>query len=128
MSEPSTIVLKACPEAVKQAREFIAMVFGAWGLVDETARTIVSELTTNAIRHGSECGDLVIVRAYLLDGRPVVETWDRSASMPVARVPGLDSESGRGLLLIEALARRWGCRPLTDGGKVVFAELEAVPK
>lgn len=36
----------------------------------------------------------------------------------------LGAESGRGLLLMEALVTCWGCEPLDTGGKVVWAAIE----
>lgn len=128
MPEPATLVIKACPEALKQVRDFVALVFGAWGLEDYVARTVATELATNAIRHGSRRGDPVIVRAYLsADGCPVVEAWDRSDAEPSVRPFSLAAEHGRGLHMLEALVRRWGIRPLAEGGKVVYAVLEPVP-
>ncbi|MFB4317624.1 ATP-binding protein [Actinomadura sp. 21ATH] len=124
---PQSIVIPAVPEAVKQARDFVAKAFGAWGLEDYIARTVVSELATNAVRHGSADSDPVIVRAYLLGGRPVVEVWDRSDALPAVRPEHFAAESGRGLLLLDQLVPCWGTRPLVEGGKVVWAELEPVP-
>ncbi|MFC6883776.1 MULTISPECIES: ATP-binding protein [Actinomadura] len=126
MAEAAAVVVKAVPEAVKEAREFVALVFGEWGLDDHVARTVVSELVTNAIRHGSRDGDPVVVRVFALDGRPVIEVWDRSDAPPVVRPFDPGAENGRGLLLIGALVRRWGARPLAEGGKVVWAECEGV--
>ncbi|WP_165978552.1 ATP-binding protein [Actinomadura darangshiensis] len=128
MGEPATIVIKADVEAVREAREFVGLVFGGWGLADYVARTVVSELATNAIRHGSREGDPVVVRAYRReDGVAVVETWDRSDTPPVVRPVDHTAESGRGLLLMEALVLRWGTRRLSEGGKVVWVEIEPVP-
>ncbi|MEV5824082.1 ATP-binding protein [Spirillospora sp. NPDC052242] len=127
-SEPHTLVIKADPGAIKQVRDFVAVTFGAWRLDDDVARTVISELATNAIRHGSRAGDPVVVRAYRRDdGAAVVEAWDVSDAPPIVRPVDFAAESGRGLLLIEALVRRWGTRPLSEGGKVVWAELEPVP-
>ncbi|MBB4777717.1 ATP-binding protein [Actinomadura livida] len=127
MNEPATMVVKADLGAVREAREFVGLVFGAWGLEDYVARTVISELATNAITHGSREGDLVVVRVYRReDGVPVVEAWDRSEVVPVVGVVDYAAESGRGLLLMEALVRRWGTRPLSEGGKVVWAEIEPV--
>ncbi|MDL4774848.1 ATP-binding protein [Actinomadura xylanilytica] len=126
MCEPATIVIKAHSQAVKQVRDFVGLVFGGWGLDDHVARVVVSELATNSIKHGSGEGDSVIVRAYRLDGLPVLEAWDRSDALPVVREPGPAAESGRGLLLMETLVLRWGTRPLAEGGKVVYAVLDPV--
>ena len=38
-------------------------------------------------------------------------------------LPDPDAESGRGLWLVEQLARSWGVRPHRDGGKVVWCTL-----
>lgn len=85
MNEPATMVVKADLGAVREAREFVGLVFGAWGLEDYVARTVISELATNAITHGSREGDLVVVRVYRReDGVPVVEAWDRSEVVPVS--------------------------------------------
>ncbi|MFI0354870.1 ATP-binding protein [Actinomadura sp. 9N407] len=127
MVEPPTIVLKAVPEAVKEARDWVGLILGSWGLQSFIARTVICELATNAVKHGSDAGDLIVVRAYLQNGRPVVEAWDRSDAPPVVRAPDDLSESGRGLFLMTRMVTRWGTRPLSGGGKVVWAELEAVP-
>ncbi|WP_433464213.1 ATP-binding protein [Spirillospora sp. CA-128828] len=127
MDEPATIVIKADVRAIREARDFVGLVFGAWGLDDYVARTVVSELAANAIVHGSGDGDLVVVRAYRREnGLPVVEVWDRSDAVPVVCPVNHAAESGRGLLLMEALVRRWGTRPLSEGGKAVWAEIEPV--
>jgi hypothetical protein len=41
--------------------------------------------------------------------------------------PGEDAESGRGLLLVEAISERWGFFGYDGGGKVTWALLEAAP-
>jgi anti-sigma regulatory factor (Ser/Thr protein kinase) len=127
MAEPPTIVVKAQPGAIKEVRDWVGMVLDSWGLESHTARTVVSELATNAVQHGCQPGDPFVVRVYLRDGRPVVEAWDRSDEAPVVRAADEFSESGRGLLLTTLLAVRWGTRPLNEGGKVVWAEIEPEP-
>jgi hypothetical protein len=37
-----------------------------------------------------------------------VEVWDENDTLPAPNPPGLDDESGRGLIMVEALAERWG--------------------
>ncbi|MBO2456615.1 ATP-binding protein [Actinomadura violacea] len=127
MAEASTLVIEAELQEVKRARDFVALAFGAWGLEDHVARTVVSELAANAIEHGSSRGDPVVVRAYQReDGSPVVEVWDRSDTLPVVGPVDLRAEGGRGLRLMEALVRAWGVRHLSEGGKVVWAAIEPV--
>lgn len=127
MPEASTLVIKADFQAVREARDLVALAFGAWGLEDHVARTVISELATNAIKHGSGEDDPVVVRVYQReDGVPVVEAWDRSDALPVVGSGDLCAEGGRGLLLMEGLVRAWGVRPLSEGGKVVWAAIEPV--
>ncbi|MFC5750592.1 ATP-binding protein [Actinomadura rugatobispora] len=126
--EPPTLVIKACPEAVKEARDFVALVFGGWGVEDFVARVVVSELATNAIRHGAREGDVVVVRVFRRDEtHAVIEVWDRGVESPELQPENHTAESGRGLLLMDQLVVRWGVRPLSEGGKVVWAEIECVP-
>lgn len=86
----------------------------------ETAVLLATELVTNAVEHGH--GD-----AYLdasVDAQTIrLEVTDASTVVPRpnAGVGRLD-ERGRGLLLIDALASRWGVLPRPNG-KTVWCEL-----
>ncbi|MGI8335283.1 ATP-binding protein [Actinomadura scrupuli] len=124
--DPFTMVLEPVPEAVGQARDLVGTVFAGWGLDADTARLIVSELATNAVRVCAP-DQYVVVRAHLTGSVPTIEVWDCSDETPVAGDPGLTDESGRGLLLVGLLSSRWGVRPRTEGGKVVWAELPGDP-
>ncbi|BCJ46374.1 hypothetical protein GCM10010168_60130 [Actinoplanes ianthinogenes] len=99
------------------ARRAVVAVLTGWGFHDqdwlETAAVVVSELVTNAVRHGGGCLALA-VEAH--EGRVVVSVADGSAVVPRRRDP--DDEGGRGLALIEALADRWTVRN-HEGGKQV---------
>ncbi|QIY94506.1 ATP-binding protein [Streptomyces sp. S1D4-11] len=86
-----------------------------------TASLLVAELAANSALHGRVRGRearLVVT----LDATEVrVEVSDaRGDRLPVKR-PGEGGESGRGLLLVEALADDWGVRPHAPGGKTVWA-------
>jgi hypothetical protein len=51
-----------------------------------------------------------------------VEVTDRSTyALPLPGSPTPESESGRGLILLDALADRWGTSPMDDGKTVWFA-------
>ncbi|CAM5716436.1 PPM-type phosphatase domain-containing protein OS=Streptomyces griseorubiginosus OX=67304 GN=AQJ54_19070 PE=4 SV=1 [Streptomyces griseorubiginosus] len=52
-----------------------------------------------------------------------VEISDRSPQLPQPRVAAEDEESGRGLLLVRALADDWGVRPM-DHGKTTWFSLK----
>ncbi|GGQ00456.1 ATP-binding protein [Streptosporangium pseudovulgare] len=56
----------------------------------------------------------------------VLRVWDAAGrTPPVLRDPGPDDEGGRGLCLVDLLARSWGHYRLATGGKVVWCTLTA---
>ncbi|MGW0916992.1 ATP-binding protein [Streptomyces sp. NPDC002784] len=79
-----------------------------WGCphLVETAELLLTELSTNALRHafGLDIG----VRMCLQDGHLMIEVYDGSPLRPVARCADPYDESGRGLLLLDSLAEEWG--------------------
>jgi anti-sigma regulatory factor (Ser/Thr protein kinase) len=100
--------------------------WGAPALVD-TAELLTTELVTNALQH---TGGGAVVTTTLSVGpacRLRVEVRDSLARRPRPPRPGgTDGEqgtSGRGLLLVEALAHSWGIEA-GETGKVVWFELE----
>ena len=57
----------------------------------------------------------------------LVEVWDENFKLPEPNQPDLDDESGRGLMLVEFLAERWGWDlPATGRGKIVWALVELI--
>lgn len=112
--------LPADPEAVAGARRAAYEQVAAWGL-DElafTAELIVSELVTNAIRHGEPPIQLRLIRCDTL----VCEVSDGSSAAPHLRRARSYDESGRGLMLVAQVAERWGSRQ-TGSGKTIWTEL-----
>jgi anti-sigma regulatory factor (Ser/Thr protein kinase) len=112
--------------SVPAARDFAHAYLAEWGLAG-TERgadvlVCVSELATNALVHGVPPG-----RQFRLllrcDGYSLrVEVHDSGGGVPrVDAHPRDTDEGGRGLLLVSALADRWGVRE-RDFGKVVWAE------
>jgi anti-sigma regulatory factor (Ser/Thr protein kinase) len=97
----------------------------AWGLphLAETAELLVSELVTNAVQASARLPltEPAVIRLWLAsDGLSVViHVWDASDEMPARRDAGLDEDSGRGLMLVEALGKEWGAYGRA-GGKVVW--------
>jgi serine phosphatase RsbU (regulator of sigma subunit)/anti-sigma regulatory factor (Ser/Thr protein kinase) len=81
------------------------------------AELILSELITNAIRHGAEP-----IRVRLLYGRTLIcEVSDASNTAPHLRRAASTDEGGRGLFLVAQLSQSWGTRYLPEG-KVIWAE------
>jgi anti-sigma regulatory factor (Ser/Thr protein kinase) len=121
-----TLALKPVPQAACLARQTIAIALELWGSdaeCVETGKLLASELVTNAVTASGEDQEITL-RTYLGDdGRPVIEVWDDVDAEPVLGRPAQDAESGRGLMLVEALAQRWGTNTVGGGGKVVWAVL-----
>ncbi len=117
--------LPPTPASVSLARRFVRQLLSDWGLPDEAQREIelvVSELVTNAARHSE---DFLEVRLYCPPGLLRVEVSDSSHRMPPSTVEEVDEEatSGRGLVLVDAIADRWGVDS-ADLGKRVWAEFD----
>jgi anti-sigma regulatory factor (Ser/Thr protein kinase) len=85
--------------------------------VEDRAELLVSELVTNAVTHTQSHA---LLRARFDGGRVEVRVEDREDSLPLHRQAEPEDESGRGLMLVSALADHWGVEPLPDGGKVVY--------
>ncbi|MEU9338195.1 ATP-binding protein [Streptomyces sp. NPDC048290] len=78
---------------------------GAQARVVGDAETLVSELVTNALRHGG--GDIRF-RMRVRGGRVLIEVRDGSSVVPRVRHASVEDEHGRGLVLVDALADEWG--------------------
>jgi len=118
----SRLELGALPGAVPCARLHARLVLTEWGQAQagDSVELIVSELMTNALR---ACTDPVAGRpGYDVEGRQLplglrlasdrrqvlVEIWDGNMAPPVPGQTSLDGETGRGLLMVEAVSSRWG--------------------
>jgi len=103
------------------ARRSVADWFGAalQGEELQTAKLLTSELVTNAVVHG--CGRIVL-RAQLDEHRLLVEVIDEGKGFEhEARRRSFDDLHGRGLLIVETEASRWG---IQEGTTHVWFELE----
>ncbi|WP_351236123.1 SpoIIE family protein phosphatase [Streptomyces sp. NPDC002133] len=114
----------ADPSLVSRARSLTTDQLNRWGLGHHAAATelIVSELVTNAIRHGNGPIQLRLIRHDAL----TCEVHDTGNSTPRRRQPRTTDENGRGLLLIDQLSRKWGTR-YTPDGKLIWAEQQLAP-
>ena len=101
------------------ARGFVAATLAAWDLNDlnEVACLLTGELASNAIRHAHTTFRLAV---ELSPPELLVEVVDLAPSLPVPGQPRGDLRSGRGLVMVEALADRWGVRFLDDAKAVWF--------
>jgi anti-sigma regulatory factor (Ser/Thr protein kinase) len=83
----------------------------------EIAELLVSELVTNAHEHA---GGPAVVDVQVDDRSLRVAVADQDPTIPIPRKMTADAERGRGLLLVAALASRWGAAPAAHGKSVWF--------
>lgn len=117
--------LGAYPEAVPSARLHTRAILAEWGLAElaDSAESVVAELVTNAVEVTRHEHLEAPVRLTLLAGlRTVfVAVRDPSSAPPVSSTPEDEDETGRGLMIVEALSAHWDWKPSPGGGKVVRA-------
>jgi PAS domain S-box-containing protein len=113
--------LPAVPDSVPQGRVFLRKALASWSCEDraDDALLLLSETLTNAVQHADGPIGLHLHRTAT---DLTIEVSDRSPQLPQPRQAPEDSESGRGLLLVRALAAGWGVRP-TDEGKTTWFTL-----
>ncbi|WP_395361001.1 ATP-binding protein [Streptomyces sp. YH02] len=132
------------PRGARLARRLVAVRLDEWGVPygtgpHETVVVVASELATNAVRHGHVPGRDFHLSLRVTDEPPVarIEVSDTRAERVPPRPgklpgpgPGPElADGGRGLLLVEGLADRWGWCPRPGApGKTVWAECALAPQ
>lgn len=110
--------------SVRAARAFVAEVVDAPDQVREDLALVVSELAANAVLH-TPAAFTVTVRS--LGDAVRVEVADSSPVLPQVKDHGDRAPTGRGLRIVDQLARGRGVQR-TDDGKVVWAEVAIDPQ
>ncbi|MEP7060289.1 MAG: MEDS domain-containing protein [Actinomycetota bacterium] len=115
--------LSSSLSAPKQARAFMTKTLAAWGRGDliEDAALLITELTANVVVHARSDLTIAISRR---DAVVRIAVHDESLISPLPRGLVPTSLSGRGLVLVEAMAVAWGSEVVGEG-KTVWVELAA---
>ena len=121
------------PRGAQLARRLAVRCMEEWGYPSAsdascTVALVVGELAAHAVRHGRVPGRDFGLRLVLdaAAGLVRIEVADAaSAKRPPTALPSSspEGESGRGLLLVDALAVRWGAAARRPLGKTVWAEV-----
>ncbi|GHB53730.1 anti-sigma regulatory factor (Ser/Thr protein kinase) [Streptomyces umbrinus] len=119
------------PRAVTVCRRTLRLILTIHGLIrlTDVAELLATELISNAVRHTKGPAAL---RLRWRDGVLRIGAWDANPEppdpAPLLDQASTDSETGRGLTLVQACADVWGWHPLargTDRGKYVWCDLGA---
>jgi anti-sigma regulatory factor (Ser/Thr protein kinase) len=131
----TSLILGPVDTAPGTARATLTTALALWELrhLTDDAQAITSELVTNAVAastHGAQARGLqpppVMLWITARDGELCIRVWDPDPTPPPRDPPPPDddAENGRGLLIVAALATRWGWHPARNGGKYTWATLQ----
>ena len=104
-----------------EGRRFVARTLRDWDVDEariEPAMLVANELVANAIVHARSAPVLSLAET---GSNLMLRVSDDSSTPPVAQTPGPDELAGRGLVLVEALADRWGIDTSASGKSVWVA-------
>jgi anti-sigma regulatory factor (Ser/Thr protein kinase) len=104
------LVLVAEPVSVRRARGWLSAL--AAGLVDPSRKNdlelVVTEIVTNAVRHGAQEGRLLLAATPKPEFLCVQVTDEGAGLVPTPGAMASDENGGFGLFIVERLTRRWG--------------------
>jgi anti-sigma regulatory factor (Ser/Thr protein kinase) len=112
------------------ARMLAAHQLHVWGVPYDSPHCdavllVVAELAANAVLHARVPGhDFEVRLARDANGTVRVEVSDADPSRPEPGTAAPEAERGRGLLLVDAVASRWGVARRAGPGKTVWVELD----
>ncbi|GAA2493021.1 SpoIIE family protein phosphatase [Streptomyces gobitricini] len=115
---------QADPQGLSEARAVVRRALRDWDMraFADDAELVTGELLGNVLLH-TEGGAVLTLEVLPEPVRRVrLTVQDRSSAWPRRRTPGEAATSGRGLLLLDALALRWGVEPRGEG-KAVWCEI-----
>ena len=121
-AERAMTVLERDLASVGLARDWFTATFGsrAEAAQADDARLVISELVTNALRHG--LGEVVLRCSIGADGALDVSVTDSGEERPTMLPPDPKRIGGIGLRVVDSLSTKWGISPF-PGGKTVWASI-----
>jgi anti-sigma regulatory factor (Ser/Thr protein kinase) len=129
-SRTAGVDLPAAPQSAAAARRFARAVLAEWRLpaLADDVDLVISELITNALLHARADRRVPPQATIRLDleqygGDLYCRVADGSPLPPTPEQAGDTAESGRGLLLVEAVSAAWGWSH-EPRGKVVWARFD----
>jgi len=125
------VLLSPTPRGARLARLLATEWLRTWDLppgITDTAAHLVAELAANAATHGRLPGrDFRLALHATMDVLRIEVTDTRGDDLPLRQPPSPEAVLGRGLVLVEALADRWGVELGPVPRKTVWAELDLLP-
>jgi anti-sigma regulatory factor (Ser/Thr protein kinase) len=118
------VMLPSALCAAGLARQQVRAALASWGLgqLEDTAVLLATELVGNAVRHARHGGNELTLRIADTRAWLRIDVSDKDPRPPQPHLPAELDESGFGLVLVEALAAKWGVDQATEG-KTVWIEL-----
>lgn len=118
MPQLTTFALTPVPNAAAQARRRVRELLADVPVVDlRDVELAVSELVTNAVRHGE---GTVHVDVWRLDDRVRLQVGDAGRGAADVRPRTPDQTGGWGLRIVDAVSIRWGVH---EGSTHVWCEI-----
>nr|WP_303709979.1 ATP-binding protein [Kutzneria buriramensis]WKX08687.1 ATP-binding protein [Kutzneria buriramensis] len=106
-------------------RRIVRSLLAEWRLpqLSAAAELGVTELVANVVRHVPDRRCVLVVLRLRAGEGVRVEVADGSPELPcVSAELSMEAEGGRGLVLLDAVADKWGVEPRSGGGKAVWFE------
>ncbi|MDQ1036348.1 anti-sigma regulatory factor (Ser/Thr protein kinase) [Streptomyces sp. V3I8] len=124
-----SVQLSPTPRGARLARLLATEQLRSWGFPLDPARHLVAELAANAATHSRVPGRDFRLVLHVVASTLRIEVTDTCGGvLPRPLDPAPDSESGRGLVLVVALADRWGVTRGPHPRRTVWAELNPAPE
>ncbi|MEV5956800.1 ATP-binding protein [Streptomyces sp. NPDC051987] len=124
--------LSATRRGARLARRLATHQLDVWGIpfgsaASDDAALVVAELASNAVLHARVPGRDFALRLEHRTDALRIEVADARGDRPVAPpslITDTTTDHGRGLVIVDALASRWGVTDRPGPGKVVWAEID----